>query len=235
MNLIEIPTHPNQHWYELDGEHLPSVTTILSAYPKGEGFARWLASQGGYEQALQVRDEAGDRGTKVHKAVEALLNGEEYNYHKDVEENHLFNLEQWKMIESFVRWYEDQKPESIWVEKTVYSKEHKYAGTADYLCKIGEEIVLVDFKTSSKVYPSHRLQVQAYARALSDSGERVDNIAILRLGSRHKAGYEFVSEPVSESEFNIFLATYELWKHDNPKLVKNCGPSLTTIRDSLTL
>ena len=43
---------------------------------------------------------------------------------------------------------------------------HAYAGTIDAVAIKGDELVVVDWKTSNGLYPEHMLQVAAYARAL---------------------------------------------------------------------
>ena len=67
----------NGRWYLVDDVWVPSVTTILSVYPKGQGFDRWLGESPSYDEAIAKRDVAGERGTLVHDAISALVNGEE--------------------------------------------------------------------------------------------------------------------------------------------------------------
>lgn len=53
-------------------------------------------------------------------------------------------------------------------------------------------LCLIDFKTTSGIYFSHKLQVGAYKLAAEQMfGRKVDVCAIARFGTKHKSGYEF--------------------------------------------
>src|SRR5947209_7475180 len=56
-------------------EFRPSITYLGKFYPKGKGYEQWLKNKG--NDADEIRDLAGERGTKVHQAIEVLNNGEE--------------------------------------------------------------------------------------------------------------------------------------------------------------
>ena len=63
--------------YDIREEKLPSVTTILSACQsdeKKESLARWKAKMGD-KAADKVRDDAAERGTAMHKYLEAHIDG----------------------------------------------------------------------------------------------------------------------------------------------------------------
>ena len=69
--------------YEITGEKLPSVTTILSGTQsdeKKESIAKWTAKVG-EEQATRVRDQAASRGTNMHLHLERYILGQG---HKDL-------------------------------------------------------------------------------------------------------------------------------------------------------
>ena len=61
---------------EVKNVYVPSVTWITSFYPKGVGFYKWLANLG-WDEAEAVKQAAGDKGSKVHAAIEDLIDGEE--------------------------------------------------------------------------------------------------------------------------------------------------------------
>ncbi len=198
----------NGHWYQVQGilNPVPSVTTILSVYPKGEGFAKWLGDQPSYDAACKERDEAGARGTKVHHAITDLLNLE-----KLTKED--FTIEQWKMLMSFINWIEDVAPDVIANELPLASMEHLFAGTTDLICDIDGERYVIDFKTSSSIqYGSQELQVQAYRVALEEMGWTIDRLGLVRLGTKHKRGYEFKKIDPSDDAFEVFLATRLVWE-----------------------
>ena len=55
---------------------VPSVTWIAGHYPKGIGFYKWLADKG-WDESQAIKSAAGDKGSKVHDAISAILRGEE--------------------------------------------------------------------------------------------------------------------------------------------------------------
>jgi len=64
-----------RHYNINDKEKLPSVTTILSATQsaeKREALAAWRASKG-EEEATRIVDQAGARGTAMHKILEMYI------------------------------------------------------------------------------------------------------------------------------------------------------------------
>lgn len=67
-------TSLDERWYEKDGKYFPSLTWICSFWPKGVQFYKWLAEKG-WDEAEALKKAAGDKGSKVHHAIEDLLNG----------------------------------------------------------------------------------------------------------------------------------------------------------------
>lgn len=206
----------------------PSVTWIAGCYPKGIGYYKWLAEHG-WDEAEAIKVAAGEKGSKVHKAIEDIIHGNEVR----IDSKYLnpttgyedeLTLEECDAILPFVTWFKEVKPETIAVEKTVFSETHNYAGTVDYLCKIGEEYWIIDFKTSQQVFKSHEIQISAYKKAL-ESGENpvffdgkqldVSNLkmAILQVGYRkNRAGYKVT--PI-EDQFDLFLTAQKIWKEEH--------------------
>lgn len=116
-----------------------------------------------------------DRGTIVHAAVEAYVAGKALDK-KEVEER----LEEarvdkvlWtgalSMVQGVYAFLQDTEPEIYWSEATVYSREHGYAGTADLIARLhvgsGRVPVVIDVKTSKRIYDEVGLQLAAYALA----------------------------------------------------------------------
>jgi hypothetical protein len=69
--------------YDIDGDKLPSVTTILSACQTDEkraSLAAWKARVGP-KQADEIRDKAAERGTAMHTYLEHHISG---SGHKDL-------------------------------------------------------------------------------------------------------------------------------------------------------
>lgn len=80
---------------------------------------------------------------------------------------------------------------------------------------------------------THKLQVQVYARLCRVMGIPVSHISVLRLGSKHKRGYELVSEPFDEQAYETdFLACLHLWERAHPK---HDGPYVEQFPSELSL
>lgn len=149
--------------------------------------------------------EARSRGTTVHSIVEA--------YKKtgviieDIPEEFR------GYAKAFYSWVEESGVEVLKHEKTVYSKEHEYAGTLDLIVKIGSEEWIVDVKTGKGIYPESWLQLSAYKQALEEEGRKVAEIGVLLLKENGKYVFE-------KGDFNIkaFLACKEVWEWLNKEL-----------------
>ena len=204
--------------------YVPSVTWICGFYPKGIEFYKWLANKG-WDESQAIKNAAGDKGSKVHYAITDLLAGKEVKMdakykNPSTEQDEELSLEEWECLVSFANWFEKTKPEIIVNETVVWNDEYGYAGTIDFVCKIGEEYYIVDFKTGQNVWPEYELQVSAYKHAHYDKSEvqlpeDVDyKLAILQIGyKRNKAGWKFTEV---EDKFDLFLAARQIWQHENP-------------------
>ena len=71
-------TLPDGRYYQRNGEYYPSVTYVLSHYPKGKFFEDWLKKVG-YASEYIVK-KASEEGTQVHEMIESYLNGEELKF-----------------------------------------------------------------------------------------------------------------------------------------------------------
>jgi hypothetical protein len=204
--------------------YVPSVTWVAGHYPKGIAFYKWLADKG-WDESQAIKVAAGDKGSKVHDAISAILRGEEVRIdskflNRSTEQLEELTLEECDGIKSFVDWRKEFKPESIAWDVTVFSEQYGYAGTIDYICKIDGLVYIVDFKTSAKVWSEYELQVSAYKKPL-ETGEfnlegftEVSDIrlAILQVGYKlNKAGYKW---NVVDDKFPLFLAARQIWANE---------------------
>lgn len=223
-------TKNDERFYHIDGTYLPRITWILQSLPMGEGLKRWLGNAESFEEAERLKMKAALRGTHVHSACKRLIDGDTLLFEEYTEE-------EWGYLESFVNWVEEYKPTFLFTEKTVHSKKYGYAGTFDCIAKVGDDLVLIDFKTSSSIYPlSMFSQCAAYANAAYENKlikkKNTIKIAILQLGSRHKCGYNFsLSGEPWQHYFKIFLSVKDIFHYENPKL----EPSVKTYKPSLSL
>lgn len=223
--MVQITTS-DERWYskeEADNKKgnvkrifVPSVTWIAGHYPKGVGFYKWLANKG-WDEAEALKSSAGDKGSKVHSAVEALLIGgtvklDSAFINPSTEQAEELTVEEYEAVMSFAQWHKEVKPKVISIEKNVIGE--KFAGTVDLVCEIknkkGEaEKWVIDFKTSQYVWPEHEIQVSAYDHLLG-GGHR---LGILQIGyKRNKKKFKFTEV---ENQFDLFEAAYKIWEKES--------------------
>lgn len=211
MNNINIVRKEidDSHYYFVNGEFYPGVTSIIEeAAPTAFGLKQFLLNNTP-ESANDISKTALELGSKMHDAYEKLLNGVELSLSNDYQ-----STKEKKHILSFAQWFEDFKPLKIQTEQTVASLNYKYAGTLDCLCEKDGEIWLIDFKTSAGIYWNYEIQVAAYKQAVLETlGIKVNRMAILRTGTKHKSGYEFKEITRSFLEFEMVYRIY-LSLHD---------------------
>jgi len=116
-----------------------------------------------------------DRGTIVHSALEAYLDGRPLDkeaVQEALDEKRVPRSLQrgaFGMIEGLLQFLDDYEPEVYWSESTVYSREHGYAGTPDIVARVNvggsRAPTILDVKTSKSIYDDTALQLVGYARA----------------------------------------------------------------------
>lgn len=194
-------------------QYVPSVTWICGHYPKGVQFYKWLAEKG-WDESQAIKNAAGGRGSKVHKAIELLLDGltvrmgDKIPNRDGVEEE--LTVEEYDAILSFHKWYLEAKPEEIIsTEITIWNDVEGYAGTVDLVAKIGGDTYIIDFKTSQQIWAEYELQLSAYKHSLPELDAK---LAILQVGyKKNKAGYKFTE---IDDKYDLFLAAKQIWKNE---------------------
>lgn len=209
-----------------EGVFYPSVTTVLGYVPKNKFFESWIKDVGHNADIIMRR--AGEEGTQVHNAIEDLIEGKELSWMDDFG-NAKYNELVWGMILKFKEFWEVAKPETIFTEEFTFSDTHKYAGTADYVCKLNGETWLIDFKTSNSLHKSYDMQLAAYAKSIEETkGIKIDRTAILWLKASTRGadksgkkiqgkGWELKTIDDIEKNFELFQTIYKLYELDNPK------------------
>lgn len=171
-----------------------SVTTILDVRHK-KNLWYWKMAIG-QEESSRIAEEAAQIGTKAHRRLEQLLNGQKFkNTPVDIKRH----------IDSYHRWADIYQPTDIKTETFVYSDKYGYAGTADLICKINGEDWLIDFKTSKNTHPKmgYGIQVKAYAYAYEEMTGVKCRMGVLQLGMPTKKGWMFRE---SQEPMNLFIA-----------------------------
>jgi hypothetical protein len=212
-----------------DGGFVPSVTTILDAYPKGPEYYAWLKKVG--EDSDTIRDEAGRRGSVVHNLTERYDNGEEVCMMND--EGHIsYKIAEWKYFERYVEFRRRFSFAIHHTEINLISESLGFAGTLDRVIELNGERILLDIKTANSIYPSYWLQLAAYEQLLlNECSETVDKVGILWLNAKTRTdgtkgaiqgtGWQLITRDNTERDYQLFKATHALWLAENDTLKPN--------------
>ena len=232
------------HRYELDGERVDGVTTILSNGIPKPAIPRWASRSVGEYVAenldtvaamletggpgptthylanvpWQKRDDAAVRGTEVHALAEQLILGGEVDVPA-----HLVGH-----VQGYSDWLDRSGATPLLTEFVVASRSHKYAGTADLIIDVpGVGAVIADIKTSKGVYGETALQLAAYRWAefyLDDDGNEafLPATGVVGLVLHVTAtGTEAYPVPVDQDQFLAFIHAQEVarWAKGSRDLV----------------
>lgn len=190
-------------------ENLGAVVNLALTDP--EGAVDYLK-----RAPMRNTGKAADLGTDVHDLVEREFSGEDIGrIHPDLQP---FILGAREFVTEF-------EPEFLHLERTVWSREHGYAGSFDIIAKVGDEIVIIDTKTTrSGVHADVALQLSAYARADfmidADGNEEplpdIDTGAVLHL---RPEGWKVVPVSITDDIFEVFLSLLPVlqWERETKK------------------
>jgi len=224
-------TMPDSRYYRRNGKYYPSVTHVLSSYPKGKYFEDWLKKVG--YSAEWIVKKAAEEGTLVHEMIEDWLNGKEIKFLYD-DGNPKMPSNVWQMFLRFVDFWETYNPTLIEAEVHLFSDKIQVAGTCDLVCEIeidGKmERWIIDFKTSNHLQTTYDLQSAIYAQCYEECyGKKIDRIGVLWLKSKSRGedksgkrlkgkNWEVYESPRTQEE-NIEILNHvkALFDIENPK------------------
>lgn len=182
----------------------PSMTTVLGDMMSSHHLTRWkvniscdtikdllapligqnltaedvmMAVEAGRKAATEKSEEAMTIGTKVHNLIEAHIKKETGNV-ADLEDNNVSAA-----FAAFLEWESENIDNWGASEHCVYSNDWKVAGTLDAVAMFhGQQLAIIDFKTSGGFYESYPLQIAGYAKCFEEMhGVVVEKIGCLRL------------------------------------------------------
>ena len=234
-------TLPDSRYYRRNSHYYPSVTYVLSYYPKGKFFEDWLKKVR-YSAKFNVK-KSSEEGTQVHEMVESYLNGEELNFLNSTGHPQ-YDPDVWMMFLRFVEFWETYEPKLIETEVHLFSDELKVAGTCDLICEIDGKLWLLDLKTSNHVQPTYELQTAVYGQCYKECyGKQIDNYGILWLKSAKRKlnkekmsgkGWEVVtSERTFEENIDIFKTVKRLFDLENPQSSPIFTEFITSVKRKL--
>ena len=178
----------DKHWYSVDGDYVPSVTTILNVISK-PALMPWAVKMGAewfrdnrkdyLKGDIKLEDMIkGIKGAYRKKSQDALNIGEEV--HAWCEQAIKFKLGVGTMpsmpdnevvresIENFRDWTKENDVKWLSSEEKIYNRKYNYAGTVDAIAEVNGVFGVIDFKTSKRLYDEYDLQVSAYGETIED-------------------------------------------------------------------
>lgn len=226
-NDIEQITFLDERYYldENTGTYFPSVNTVLDVYPKGYGYIQWLKDLGSNSEEVLKR--AGEQGSRIHDAIDRLLNGEELKWTEEEKDN--FSLDEWMMILRFFEFYKTYKPEVLAVETSLVDAELGYGGTLDLVCRIDNEIWYIDWKSGSAVYKTNKIQASAYQQLWNKQHllKKITRLGCMHLRAQTRGadktgktmqGLGWKLDEVEDPDhlYKLFGHAQAIWKEENP-------------------
>jgi len=125
-----------------------------------------------------VLENAANRGTRVHVAIDSIINGIGFDLDEEIA----------GYVESFEKWRGDKV--FIPNPKRFYNDEHMITGEADAIYAT----TLVDFKTSAKEGSCWVHQGSAYCKMAHDAGYKIDKIEFVQLRKDGKVAKSYFYE-----------------------------------------
>jgi hypothetical protein len=158
--------------YKVNGEKVPSVTTIIGRFKDSSMLMFWAFKQGkeGKASLYEERDKKGEIGTVAHKMIELNTTTGQKEFDCLCESSVCICSTSYKAFESYLKWAEGVKLEIItkYQEVPLVCPKYKFGGTPDALGLLDGSPVLLDWKTSNGVYVDYILQLAAYVHLVNN-------------------------------------------------------------------
>jgi hypothetical protein len=233
---------PSWHdrFYTIEGQRLPSVTTILDIIAK-PALGPWYAKEERryFETAMLevlsrpgARDpefvlaavaqavtgvKAADREKQKAAAIGTAVHaGIEWELRQQLGEDagpapQLPEAAAWA-VESWKDWARSVHLEPLAIERTVYCLACGYAGTLDLYARVKGVVTVLDWKSGKAIYPEAFLQNLAYRHAATGAGLPSTQGLIVRLPKHlDDPAWEVMPVPATLT-LEDFLAALRLWR-----------------------
>jgi hypothetical protein len=159
---------PKLGYFLKDGTKVPGVTDITGRFMDKGGLMHWAFQQGkkGMKSLYEKRDEAGEIGTIVHGMAELALKGRCHDeiqaYAQTAMPDLAMRRRAQSLFDQFDDWRGTYRVTPYKQETSLVSERHQYGGTNDLTLSVGNELAMLDIKTSPAVYPDNLIQLAGY-------------------------------------------------------------------------
>lgn len=166
-----------------NGNYVPSVSTVLDAFPKSAAFYDWLKNNTA-EESERIKTEAGETGSIVHQLCELYDSGEPVSV-MDESGKIRYKIREWNMFEKYVQWCSVFNPAVIQNEFQIVSENLGVGGTIDKEIELEGLSMLLDIKTSNMINDTYWMQLAAYKKMYEELyGKKIDQVCILWLNAK---------------------------------------------------
>jgi hypothetical protein len=174
-----------QNYVLKDGKRASSVTTIINnmlGWNKNTliAWAKRVTAQG--DDADAVMRDAGEIGTLCHILIQGFFQGFDVDTRDFTPNQEKAAL---KAFFGFKQWYDKAEFKALGTEVALVNEEMRVGGTIDAIGKMGDDLVVVDWKTSKYgPYPEMIVQLGAYT-AMYEAAQPKAQVAygvIMRFG-----------------------------------------------------
>ena len=212
------------HIYTKNNKLYPSVTTVVGYFKPLETFEslmKWSNFLGfKHKDYIKERDNKAAFGTAVHETVAGLLTNTPVD--KSVSDSLTINYladyaDAIKYFERFMMVEIIHPIDTIFSEETIVSEKLGYAGTIDWLGTYKNKTFLFDFKTSSSMHETMKLQLSAYRKLLKEERDiTIDGAAIVFISKKGVTLQEVSLDELDKvyKKFEVMLQLFELYRDD---------------------
>tara|TARA_R100000734_G_scaffold18423_1_gene15359 strand:- start:2428 stop:3081 length:654 start_codon:yes stop_codon:yes gene_type:complete len=196
-----------------EGNRVPSVTTIINGQLgwNKQALLGWTKRMMlGGQDSDKVLDEAAQIGTLLH----LLIEGHQQGFDIDTKD-YSYNQEKaaMKAFAGYLQWYEKVKFKPLRNELVLVNEEMQVGGTIDCVARMGDDLVIVDWKTSKYLYAENKLQLAAYTYMFEQAQPKA-NVAyglIMRFGKDDgKFHQHIIKREKLETGIEIFKALVKI-------------------------
>lgn len=190
--------------YFLNGKRIPSVTEIISILNK-PFLVEWSNKLG--LKGINVNEvllESQEIGTDFHEAIA--------NYFKKKLDISKIKPEVKEMLKKFLRWRKIKDIMPMLIEYPLISTRYEYGGCIDLVAVLEDDLTLLDFKTSKRIYPIYRLQLAGYWQLLSENGIEIKQAGIIKVPRASSSPIEEIYFRDLQQEMDYFIILAETYK-----------------------
>ena len=186
----------NEHWYKVNDDlYYPSVTSVLQTLNKGNAYDEWLRNVG-WNSKL-ILEKAQQSGSKIHHAIELYLQDNTITPEG-------FDETEWVKMCNFDNWFNALDIEVIATENELIDDDMQLAGTCDFVCRINNEVFLIDFKTGNSIHELSHLQTACYVEMWNKKNKiKIQRAGLLHIGSSTRTQKDLNNKGIKFEETDL--------------------------------